>query len=359
MKRLQKFDFQDLFVLDVANNHQGCVAHGTRIVQDCAEIVHKHGVRAAMKFQFRDLPRFIHADERSAPSNKHVPRFLSTRLGWDEFRQLRSVVRDSGLLAICTPFDEASVDHIVDLKFDVIKVASCSARDWPLLEKVAACGLPIIASTGGLRQEEVDDLVSFFVHRGCDFALMHCVSIYPTPDDACQLGNIAGFKDRYPGRKIGWSTHEPPQDIAQVGIAMALGAEMFERHVGVETDKIKLNAYSSTPQQLDSWLAAAARARQLIGSRQRGEPLAAERIAIDELRRGVFAKVAIEPGQPISDEQVYFAFPPTAPGSCRRASGVRASWRSPASRRTSRSTRPRSRSRTTRRSPSSSARSTT
>jgi sialic acid synthase SpsE/quercetin dioxygenase-like cupin family protein len=309
MKKLQKFNFKELYVLDLANNHQGSVSHGTQIIQACAEVVKKHGVRAAIKFQFRDLPGFVHKDERDKPTNKHVPRFLSTRLSWGDFDELLAAIRSVGLLAMCTPFDEASVARIVKMGFDVIKVASCSARDWPLLEKIAASGLPIVASTGGLLQGEVDDLVSFFVHRGCDFALMHCVSIYPTPDEACQLGNIAGFKERYPGRVIGWSTHEPPQDTAQVGLAAALGAEMFERHVGVETDKVKLNAYSSTPAQVDAWLTAAARARVLIGSRQRGEPIEVERRSIDELRRGVFARTALEAGQQVTTEQVYFAFP--------------------------------------------------
>lgn len=309
MKNMRKFNFQDLFVLDLANNHQGSVAHGTRILQECADVVERHGVRAVMKFQFRDLPEFVHVDERANPANKHVPRFLSTRLTWGEFSELVAAVRSRNLLAMCTPFDEASVQKIVEMGFDLIKVASCSARDWPLLERVAASGLPIIASTGGLLQTEVDDLVSFFVHRGCDFALMHCVSIYPTPDDACQLGNIAGFKERYPGRTIGWSTHEPPQDLVQVGLAAALGAEMFERHVGVETDKIKLNAYSSTPQQVDIWLQAFARARTLIGGRQRGVPLELERKSIDELRRGVFARADLEAGQEVTVDQIFFAFP--------------------------------------------------
>ena len=309
MSYMHKFNFKNLYVLDLANNHQGNVEHGKMIISQCAEAIARHKVRAAIKFQFRDLPEFIHKSQRDNPTNKHVPRFMSTYLSWKDFEVLHQEVRNSGLLSICTPFDENSVDKIVSMGFDVIKVASCSARDWPLLEKVVASGLPIIASTGGLLQEEVDDLVSFFVHRGCDFALMHCVSIYPTPDEACNLGNIAEFLERYPGRTIGWSTHEPPHDTTQVGIATALGAEMFERHVGLETDRIKLNAYSSTPQQVDVWIAASLRARTLIGPRQRGAPLDAEIQSINDLKRGVFAKTDIEQGQVIGADQIYFAFP--------------------------------------------------
>lgn len=303
------FDFRDLFVLDVANNHQGSVSHGKNIIEACGRMVAKHGVRAGMKFQFRDLPEFVHKDEREGSSNKHVPRFLSTRLTWEQFSELQKATKQHGLLSICTPFDEASVDQIVRLGFDIMKVASCSARDWPLLEKVAAAGLPIIASTGGLTQSEVDDLVSFLTHRGCDFALMHCVSIYPTPDADCHLGNIRGFCERYPGRVIGWSTHENPADTTPVMVADALGARMFERHVGIATDTIRLNAYSSTPEQVDAWIAAWKKAHVLIGSEKRGEPIPLERTSLDELKRGVFAKTSIEPGEVLTRDHVYFAFP--------------------------------------------------
>ena len=309
MSYIHRFNFKNFYVLDLANNHQGSVDHGGMIIRQCAEAVARHGVRGAIKFQFRDLPEFIHKSQRNNPTNKHVPRFMSTYLSWKDFEELHHEVREAGLLSICTPFDENSVDKIRSMGFDVIKVASCSARDWPLLEKVATSGLPIIASTGGLLQEEVDDLVSFFVHRGCDFALMHCVSIYPTPDEACNLGNISEFIERYPGRTIGWSTHEPPHDTTQVGLAVAMGAEIFERHVGLETETIKLNAYSSTPQQVDAWIAASLRAKTLIGSKRRGAPLDIERLSIDDLKRGVFAKSNIEQGQVIGADQIYFAFP--------------------------------------------------
>ena len=35
---IAKFGFEDLFVLDLANNHQGSVPHGSAIIRACAEI---------------------------------------------------------------------------------------------------------------------------------------------------------------------------------------------------------------------------------------------------------------------------------------------------------------------------------
>jgi N-acetylneuraminate synthase len=304
-----RFDFDDLFVLDLANNHQGSVEHGRAIIEHCAEAAERHGIRAAIKFQFRDLPDFVHVDEQRDPTNKHVPRFLSTLMPWEGFAELVATVRSHGLLAMCTPFDESSVDRIVDMGFDVIKIASASATDWPLLEKVAASGLPVVASTGGLTRSGSDDLVSFLRHRGCDFALMHCVSIYPAPDETCQLSNIGEFRTRYPDLTIGWSTHEDPSDTVPVAVAYAQGARMFERHVGLPTDEVTLNAYSSAPDELDAWLAAWRKARTLVGDPTTRSVPEAERIAIDELRRGVFARRDLEAGTLLAADDVYFAFP--------------------------------------------------
>ena len=111
---------------------------------------------------------------------------------------------------MCTPFDEPSVGLISRMNFDIIKIASCSAKDWPLLEKAAETGLPVVFSTGGLGLANIDDLVSFFDHRGCDFAIMHCVSLYPIPPGNFHLNQIEVLKNRYRGHTIGWSTHEDP-----------------------------------------------------------------------------------------------------------------------------------------------------
>jgi N-acetylneuraminate synthase len=305
----EEFDFRDLFVLDLANNHQGRVEHGLDIIRSVSDVVNKYAVRAAIKFQFRQLDTFIHPSHRRDSELKFVQRFMSTRIEREQFEAMLDAVRSAGMLAMCTPFDEDSVPVILEMGFDAIKVASCSARDWPLLEEVAGSGKPVVVSTGGLALEDIDNLVSFFQHRAVPFALMHCVAIYPTPDERMQLHQISLLRSRHPGVPIGWSTHERPDDLVPVAIAVAQGAVLFERHVGLETDKAGLNAYSSTPEQLGRWLEAHARARVLCGSKERPPVSQEERATLDELRRGVYAREPIARGSRIEREQVYFAMP--------------------------------------------------
>lgn len=303
------FDFRDLFVLDLANNHQGDVAHGLRVIREHGEVVRRHGVRAAFKFQFRQLDSFVHPSHQKGSANKHIPRFLSTRMPEADFGRLLGEVRSQGMLAACTPFDEESVDLIVRMGFDLLKIASCSATDWPLLERAADAGLPLLFSTGGLGLDQIDNICSFFEHRRVHYAMMHCVAIYPTPDARFELNQIDALRSRYPGVEVGFSTHEPPDETAMVQMAVAKGATMFERHVGVPTDKIKLNAYSSTPEQLAGWLEAWGRARTICGSQNRPEPAPEEIDSLASLARGAYAREAIPAGTELSREHVYFAMP--------------------------------------------------
>ena len=54
--------FEDLFVLEMANNHWGRLDRGKKIVDDFAHVVRYNGVRASIKVQLRDVDSFIHKD---------------------------------------------------------------------------------------------------------------------------------------------------------------------------------------------------------------------------------------------------------------------------------------------------------
>lgn len=303
------FDFHDLFIFEMANNHQGQVEHGRRIIEELARIAHAKGVRAAVKLQFRELDGFIHPAHRAGSANKHIGRFLSTKLAKEEFGRLVEETRKQGLVTICTPFDEPSVDMIVELGIEVVKIGSCSATDWPLIEKVADCDKPVIFSTGGLTMKEIDDLVSFFDHRRVPHAIMHCIAIYPTPDDRLQLNQIEALCRRYPDKVIGFSTHEDPGDFSPVQIAVAKGARIFERHVGAEADGVTLNAYSANPAQIERWIDAYLKAKRLCGDETRPPASPEEVDSLRSLKRGVFAKRPLKRGAELQRDDVYFAMP--------------------------------------------------
>ena len=180
-----------LLILDLANNHNGSVAHGKAIIDSAAEALDGIGFPVAIKFQYRDLDTLIHPDFKGNYDFKYIKRFEETRLSDDQYLELIAYTRERGFLTACTPFDEISVQKVVDHGFDILKIASACATDWPLLTAVAEHNLPVIVSTGGLTIREVDRVAAFISKRVDRLALMHCVAIYPTADGELALNRIA------------------------------------------------------------------------------------------------------------------------------------------------------------------------
>lgn len=319
------FDFENLFTYDLANNHQGDVKHGLRIIREIGKVNAAAGVRGAFKFQFRQLDTFIHPEFKGRQDVKHIPRFMSTALSREDYQQLLAAVTANGMYSMCTPFDEESVDLIHELGIEIIKVASCSAADWPLLEKIAAANQPVVASTAGLSMDKIDRLVSFFEIKNVHFALMHCVALYPTPLEKLELNQIRLLKERFPQVPVGFSTHEDPNNYIPVRLAYALGARLFERHVGIGTDKYTLNAYSSTPDQVAGWLSAYKEAVAACGGENRSPATPAELASLRSLMRGVYARKKIEKGKKLPGIK-YFLPCRCRKVSCQAATGLGRGW---------------------------------
>lgn len=303
--------FNELFIFEMANSHQGSVEHGIDIIRAMGKIARKHNVKAAVKLQYRNLETFVHPDYKERTDVKHIPRFMSTRLSFDQFTQLVEAIKEEGLIAISTPFDEDGVDWCMDQGIDIIKIASCSALDWPLLEKAAAAGKPMIISTGGKTLSDIDKLYNFFTHRKADFAFLHCVAEYPAPMEHLQLDFIDRMCRRYRDVMIGYSGHEDPDDNTVAMLAVAKGAKILERHVGLPTETITLNAYSMNPEQADKWVEAAKKAKQICTTKKENDKYIsqAELDSLNSLMRGVYVKRPIKSGEEITRDDVFFAMP--------------------------------------------------
>jgi sialic acid synthase SpsE len=303
--------FDNLFVLEMANNHWGDVSRGLKIISDYAKVVRYNNVRAAMKFQFRDVDSFIHKDFRHRTDIRYIKKTLDTQLSWAEYQQMATAVRQSSMITMATPFDEISVEKCVDLGIQIIKIASSDIKDWFLIEKIATTKKPVIISTGGSSLRDMDDVVSFFGKRNIPLAINHCVSIYPSEDGELDLNQIDFLVNRYPHNVIGYSTHEYRDWRDSTLIAYAKGARTFERHVDIQAGGIPVSPYCSLPEQADAWFKAFAKAEEMCGAAGNAKRIPPEKEVnyLDGLVRGVYAKHDLPAGHILTEESVYLAVP--------------------------------------------------
>ncbi|OQS11546.1 spore coat protein [Chromobacterium violaceum] len=299
-----------LFIFEMANNHMGNVEHGVALIRAIRESCQGFDFDFGFKLQYRNLDTFIHSSFKGRDDVKYVKRFEETRLQPEQMQKLVAEMKANGFKAICTPFDEESVDLIEAHGIEIIKIASCSFTDWPLLERIAQSDKPVVASTAGARREDIDKVVSFMLHRGKDLTIMHCVAEYPTPDDHLHLARIKTLRQQYAGVRIGYSTHEDPDLMEPIMLAVAQGATVFEKHVGLPTDQYGINNYSANPEQVRRWLAAAARALAMLGDGEDDAVSETEQASLRSLRRGVFATRPVAAGEALTADNVSFAFPP-------------------------------------------------
>jgi sialic acid synthase SpsE/quercetin dioxygenase-like cupin family protein len=299
-----------LLILDLANNHNGSLNHGMKIIEEISSVKGIQDFKVAIKFQYRNLPEFIHKDFRDRRDLKYVDRFISTALSWSDFEKLKNYISNMGFLTACTPFDEFSVSKIIEHEFDILKIASASFTDWPLLEAVNSWEKPIVASTAGSNLQDLDRVVTLFKNRNKDFALMHCVAAYPTEDKDLLINRISAMKERYSEIPIGYSTHEDPNNLIAGGLALAAGAVILERHVGTSLTNAPLNSYSSDKGVLTRWVTNLKHSIEMLGPTNPWDQINEnEQKSLEGLRRFIFAKRDIKKGESIKEGDWYAGIP--------------------------------------------------
>ena len=307
--------FKDLFILEVANNHWGDVSRGLQIIREHGSVVRYNGVKAALKLQFRDVDTFIHKDFKDNQKIRYIKKTEATRMSKEGYAKLVKAVRDVSCIPMATPFDEKSVDLCVEFNTPLIKIASSDINDWPLIEKIATTKLPVVVSSGGASEKNLDDIVTFFEKRNIPLAINHCVALYPTENHGLELNQIDYLINRYPGHVIGLSTHEYKDWQASMYISYAKGARTWERHVDINADNVKVSPYCSLPEQVDTWFKAYNTAREMCGGSADTRRTCSQREIhyLDALVRGVYARHDIPAGYVFDsatfDKHFYMAIP--------------------------------------------------
>jgi quercetin dioxygenase-like cupin family protein len=201
-----------------------------------------------------------------------------------------------------TPFDSESLDWFDDLNISIIKVASCSVDDWPLLRDICNKNKKIIISTAGATMQELKKVYDLFKFNKKDFAFMHCVAEYPTPIENSNLNRITQLKKNFCDIEVGFSTHESPKEESVAPLARALGCTILEKHIGVGD----LNDYSYTSDQMIPVIKSVLRAESALYNKKINT---AEASSLRSLKRGVYVNKDLKIGDKIGESDIFYAMP--------------------------------------------------
>lgn len=219
---------------EIGHNHAGELGKAVQMVDDAIA-----AGADAVKFQTR-TPEEVYA-RGSQPGaydfHSDNPQWMDETYGEhrkklefdrEQWNELFAYCRANRITAFSTPFDHTSADLLASLDVPAFKIASGDATNTPLLKHVASFGKPMIVSTGGCYERDVDRIVATLEPTGTPFAILQCSCIYPAPYDVLNLRTISFYRERYPNIVTGLSTHSP--DWTPTLAAFALGGRIFEHH---------------------------------------------------------------------------------------------------------------------------------
>ena len=195
-------------------------------------------------------------DRNDPHSHSQLDMLRGLALSPGDFRSLRDHCRAGGIEFLCTPFDQPSLDMLVDdLGVRRLKFGSGELTNAPFLWNATRTGLPLIISTGMADMDEIELALGVVAHalgfgdqtavpsekifrqaaeaNGAKAALnrqvvlLHAVSDYPARLDAVHLHAMTVMRERF-GVPVGFSDHT--EGIAAAIAAAALGAAVIEKH---------------------------------------------------------------------------------------------------------------------------------
>jgi len=224
---------QCYIVSEIGINHNGQIEIAKQLIN-----MAKGAGCDAVKFQKRTVDVVYTPEELSRPrenpfgtTNGDLKRGLE--FGKDEYDEIDRYCKEVGIEWFASPWDEGSVDFLMQYDIPYIKIASACITDKELLRHCIETKKPLLISTGmadfSLIKSVVEKVRDMGGSVGC---LYHCVSTYPSRSDELNLMGIQTLKEQFPDIPIGYSGHEV--GVATTVMASVLGAVSVERHITLD-----------------------------------------------------------------------------------------------------------------------------
>ena len=204
---------------EIGINHNGDI----ELAEELIRAAKKSGADG-VKFQTFRAADLAHPEKQP----EYFKLFSSVELDRDAHVRLRNLAENLDIAFISTPFGIPEADMLMEIGVPAIKIASGDITNHALLNHVGGFGVPVILSTGMSDLDEVRKAREVLLDAGCDkFALLHCVSRYPTKPREVNFRAIETMAREFP-EVIGFSDHT--EGVWAAPAAVAMGASFIEKH---------------------------------------------------------------------------------------------------------------------------------
>lgn len=222
----------DPFIIaEVGQNHQGDLDRAREYIR-----VFSFEGANAIKFQTRNNKHLFSQEAYESPYQSENA-FAKTYGAHREHLELKpewlTILKEDcmryGVKFMSTPFDEPSLDLLMKIDVDLLKVASFDLGNLPFIHRIARTGKPVVISVGGGRIDQIRSSVEMLLQHNDEVAILHCVSEYPCEYNRLGLNNIETLITEFPRCIIGSSDHF--NGTLSGPVAYLKGARVFEKHV--------------------------------------------------------------------------------------------------------------------------------
>ena len=226
-----KEDMLPFIIAEIGINHNGDVNIAKRLIDMAKECG-----ADAVKFQKRTIDivytkEVLDSPRQSPWGTTQRAQKEGLEFGKKEYDEIDAYCKKKGIYWFASAWDEKSQEFLRGYNLPFNKIASTMLTHKKLVDMVAEEKKYTFISTGMSSFEQIDRVVNIFKKRGCEYTLLHCVSVYPCPDEWSNLKMIVTLKDRYKC-PVGYSGHE--HGILPSTLAVALGAVTIERHITLD-----------------------------------------------------------------------------------------------------------------------------
>lgn len=226
-----------LIIAEAGVNHNGDVDRAMEMVRAAARAgadLVKFQTFVTERSISRFAPKAAYQEETTGTDESQYEMVRKLELSPEAHAELAAECARCGIGFFSTAFDTDSMDLLVSLGIDRIKVPSGEITNLPLLRHMASKKLPVILSTGMATMGEIEAAIAVMEEGGIprhQITVLHCNTEYPTPMEDVNFPAMASIADAF-GVDIGYSDHTLGIEIPIA--AVALGATVIEKHLTLD-----------------------------------------------------------------------------------------------------------------------------